>query len=202
MCFSVTTSKDNSLHMEILIRGLLLNGFHFLVLTKRINMTKEKTWRLSGLKSSYLWIVIIAVFKFCEPFLFSLFFCVHGCFACVFIYAPFVCLVPKEARQHQIWNWNEGQWATMTVLGTKSGSSATAASVLSCCTISPARLHDFSLTGILTVPLSVLRAFPSCHWICLISIGLNCHLNCHSFRCEPLMVSPPTSISVFEQILS
>lgn len=97
VCFSVTTLKDNSLHMEVLIRGLLLNGFHFLALTKRINVAKE-TWRLNGLKSSYLWIVIIAVFKFCdhEPFLFSLFLCVHGCFACMFIYAQLCALCPRR----------------------------------------------------------------------------------------------------------
>lgn len=64
------------------------------------------------------------------------------CFACVYICAPFVCLVPISIKRgHWVWSWScIWWWASMWELGTELRFSRRAANVLIHSAISPAPL--------------------------------------------------------------
>lgn len=64
----------------------------------------------------------------------------YKCFVCMYIYAPSMCVVHKEARRgHGIpWDWScRCLWATLWILGIKPRCSGKANSVLDCWAISP-----------------------------------------------------------------
>lgn len=64
----------------------------------------------------------------------SIFFCMFGCFDCMFIYVPHACLVPGEIgiRRSVLWNCSyRWLWAALWVLGTELESFIRAASITS-----------------------------------------------------------------------
>jgi hypothetical protein len=66
----------------------------------------------------------------------------YECFACMYVCAPCVCLVPTEVRRRCqiLWNWSYKRlWATVWVLGIELGFFVRVASALNCWTTSPAQ---------------------------------------------------------------
>lgn len=71
----------------------------------------------------------------------------HGCFACIYICVPHICLVwtfREDRKGHwNPWNWSyRWWWATMEALGTESGSSKTASALIPESSLQP-RAHLF-----------------------------------------------------------
>lgn len=95
----------------------------------------EWPWWFKGSENALIFIW----FKKC--ILLNYLFIVYMCFVCMYVCAPSMCVVHKEARRgHGIpWDWScRCLWATLWILGIKPGCSGKANSVLDCWAISPA----------------------------------------------------------------